>query len=403
MTKLSKFLGNLPLFGKGSHDLIDQLIAGQLPIIRGKWFYVDPYAGSATNSGDNFDNAVNSIALAYALCTDGAGDGIVVFSGGTSSAHTTSYLEAELAWAKSGITVVGVAAPISMFGRARIANKKNTTGSISTISFTADHTISDSAGGFLAAGFEAGQKIYVNTTSNTNDGVFVIDTVTATTITTTAGSAHVTTESAATAGATVITNYLVNLMTVSGNNNTFLNLHLYNGGNDTYEIGGLYVSGSRNAFVNCHFAGGVGAAAAATKYSLEIDAGQENLFRNCTIGSDTFDHANNADVELILNGTVARNRFENCEFIGFTSTGTAHGAVKSVSTSGGSPTVFKGCTFNYGLSASTPAAAHLVSGSVDRIILQDCAAYNVTAWGTYVRANMVAPAASAAGGLGTNA
>jgi len=193
------------------------------------------------------------------------------------------------------------------------------------------------------------------------------------------------------------------LILLSGANNRFYNVNFWNGGSNALEIGGFNITGSRNYFQNCHFVGGAGSAAAATKYSLKVDAGEENTFRNCAVGSDSFDHGNNADVELILNGVVKRNRFYDCEFIAYVSTGTAHGGVKSVGTSGGSPTLFKGCAFNYALSASTPAAVHLVSGSVDKVIFQDCAAIKAGGWGTYVYANMVAPAATAGGGLATTA
>jgi hypothetical protein len=202
-------------------------------------------------------------------------------------------------------------------------------------------------------------------------------------------------------GISSATSYNVNLITVSGTNNAFYNLQLWNGGTAAVEIGGLVVTGNRNSFDRCHITGGAGAAAAATKYSIKIDAGEENFFEACTIGTDTFDHGNNADVEVILNGVVKRNEFIDCEFRSFVSTGTAHGAVKSIGTSGGSPTFFRRCLFNSLLSATTPAAVHLVSGSVDKVGFADCSAFNFTAWGGYT--DMAATAASAAGGIATTA
>jgi len=232
-------------------ELNDNFDLTKLPLIRGTWYHVDPKAGSDNSDGSSFENALASLNAAYDLCTSGAGDGIIVYSGGTTAAHTTSYLGASIDWTKHAITVIGVAAPTGIFSRARIANVQHTTGSITTISFTADHTISDSAGGFLTAGFEAGQKIYVDATSNTNDGVFTISTVTATTITTTAGSTHVSTESAATAGATTIKSYCVDLIALSGNNNSFYNLNFYNGGALSYELSCITITGARNYFGKC--------------------------------------------------------------------------------------------------------------------------------------------------------
>jgi hypothetical protein len=97
-------------------------MAGGLPFIAGKWFFVDPKNGSASNDGLTPQTAVDSIVTAYGLCTDGAGDGIVHISQGTTTADTTSYLHAALAWTKSGITVYGVCAPTRFAQRARIAN-----------------------------------------------------------------------------------------------------------------------------------------------------------------------------------------------------------------------------------------------------------------------------------------
>ena len=148
---------------------------GALPQIRGTWFYVDPTSGANTNAGTSADNAVADIQTAYALCTSGAGDGIVLLSAGTTASGTTSYLTHPLLWTKHGITVFGAAAPVRMFGRARVATKDVTTGSITTISFTNSGTsdyISDSAGGFITAGFKVGDKIIVDSTSNTNDGTY---------------------------------------------------------------------------------------------------------------------------------------------------------------------------------------------------------------------------------------
>lgn len=73
--------------------------------------------------------------------------------------------------------------------------------SLTTIAFVNSNpdTITDSASGFLTAGFEPGQIIIVTTTSGTNDGVYTIASVAAGTITLIAADS-LTTENAATAG-----------------------------------------------------------------------------------------------------------------------------------------------------------------------------------------------------------
>lgn len=360
---------------------------GSLPLIRGIWYFVNPTGGSNTNSGLSIETAFADLPTAYAKAVDG--DGIALLSYGATSAATTSYCKQELLWTKNGITVVGVAAPVAMFCRARVANKTITT--TAALTAVANTSISRASGSFITDGWVAGMKFI----TNVDAAAITVDTVAALTITVTG---------TLTVGAhTSMTSVNVNLLTLSGINNRFHNVHFYNGGTNALELGGIIITGSRNAFTGCHIVGGVGSATAAGKFSLKIDAGEENTFRDCVIGSDSFAQGDNAASEILLNGVVKRNRFYDCEIIGMVSAGTAHGAVKSVSTSGGSPTLFKKCMFNYALSTTTPAAAHLSSGSVDKLIFQNCTAVKVTAWGTNVYADMVAAAASAAGGLATTA
>jgi hypothetical protein len=108
--------------------LQDLYVYSQLPPIRGEWFFVDPQNGVSTNDGKSSEKAFANITSAYAACTSGAGDGIVLLSSGTTTAHTTSYLEdgEEIDWTKHAITVIGISSGCRSFGRARIANKATT-------------------------------------------------------------------------------------------------------------------------------------------------------------------------------------------------------------------------------------------------------------------------------------
>jgi hypothetical protein len=130
-----------------------------LPKIRGKWFFVDPYAGLAANSGVSPDAPVDSIVTAYGLCTDLVGDGICIFSAGSTSAQTTSYLVQQLTWAKNGITVYGVDSEVGLGNRARIASKEIVTGPVTTISQQAN-SITRTTGSFLTDGWVVGMKGY---------------------------------------------------------------------------------------------------------------------------------------------------------------------------------------------------------------------------------------------------
>jgi len=365
-----------------------------LPMIRGTWQFVDPTSGAAGNDGTTPTTAT-TWAAARARMVDGAGDGICLLSRGTgTSSQTTSYLTAEDLWTLSGVTVFGACAPTKSYQRARIANKTVVTTAALTVEAADLKTITRAAGSFLTDGWVAGMKF---TCAGDQTTTHVVASVTALTLTATTNLV------ASAGGISSITSYNVNLMTISGTNNTFINVMFWNGGTDAKEIGGLVVSGARNAFINCHITGGAGAASAATKYSLKLSAAEEVAVYGGTIGSDTFDHGDHADSDILLSGQVARNYFEGVEVRARVSAGTAHGGVKSDTTTGGRGTEFKDCTFNFTTSVTVPAAVHIVSGAVDKILLKDCAVYNATGWGTDVWNNVIAPTAAAAGGIATTA
>jgi hypothetical protein len=315
----SKYKGIQP----ATRESLDALYnLGGLPFIRGTWYYVDKTSGASTNSGTSPENAFNNILTAYTACTDGAGDGIVIISRGSTSAATTSYLTAVIDWTKSGITTVGVAAPVRMFGRARIAN----------------------------------------------DGTSGLD--------------------------------LAYLVDVQGANNTFINIHAANFGTDAAAIGCWKDTGARNAYINCHFVGGLAAGAAATHRNLELNASEEATFINCTFGTDTVDRGNNASYDVLITGATARAHFEGCRFVSYVSTGTAHGAVKLDTTSGGRHCIFVDCTFD--CFATTQAAVFLTNGALEDVFVRRSSAY-YTAWGASgaVYVDMPTTAASAGGGLAT--
>lgn len=352
-------------------QLRDALAGVQLPVIRGNWYFVDPYG--ATYPADLPPGQVfTNILDAYNACVSGQGDGILVFSGGTSAAHTTSYLKYPLDWTKHNITVFGVCAPTRTYQRARISNLV-VTKTATTISYTADHTISDSGSGFVTAGFVAGQYLAItNADSNTNDFNVVaeggsadfikISSVTASTITTTSTSAHVTTEAAAAAGSVVLTSYDWYLIKVSGNNNSFYNLHLTQSDATAYALDALVVTGLRNYFYNVHAAIGLASAATVLARSLYLNAAEENTFVDCTFGTDTVDRGNNATYDIRIYGVVKRNVFQNCTTLKYVSTGTVAGAVMLDSTVGGHPTIFDNCKFTCN-NVTQLAKAVLLTGS----------------------------------------
>ena len=377
---------------------------GGLPTIRGDWYFVDPQSGAAGGSGDA-ENPVSSINYAYDLCTTGNGDGIVLLSSGTTSAATTSYIDEKITWSKHAITVVGAAAPTRMGGRARVANLTRTTGSITTLAFATTTTITDSASGFLTAGFEVGQTINIDSTSNLNDGQAIITAVTAGTITCAAST--FTPETAVAAGATVITSYVTNLITVSGSNNSFVNIHFGNFGANALEVGAIEVTGSRNYFGNCHFLGAGHATPAATTgaYDLKLNGAAECTFEGCTFGSDTIIRAA-ANGNIVYDGGCLRNRFYDCDIVSYSETA-GHGAINSIdATSMQGVDIFSRCRIiNWkpnGAGALTAAQIGTAPTS-GHFLFDSCSFFGYTAVGAsgavYVANSAVV--ASGAGGIST--
>lgn len=360
-----------------------------LPPIAGKWYFVDPYDGDNANPGDDVKLPVATLDSAYGLCTSGSGDGIVVYSRHTdTSSYTTTYLHKTLAWSKNDITVVGVSAPVGYFGRARITNVTHTTGAVTSISQTADHTISRANGSFLTDGFEAGDVIYLNTTSNTNDGSYTIATVTATTITTTSTSGHVSTQDTTSAGSTTIISYCAPLITITGTNNSFYNLHIANGGTIVQAIGGVSVQANRNYFKNCHIIGASNATAAAvatTQYDIEVGA-SETVFDDCYFGTNsTLWAAANAHIKLGRSTTaIGQNFFNRCHVISNSATA-GHGAiiVTDAATLGGW-NQFSDCTFVNWQSGAVTALTTAIIGATPNnvgILLNNCGMVGWAAWG----------------------
>jgi hypothetical protein len=80
------------------------------------------------------------------------------------------------------------------------------------------------------------------------------------------------------------------------------------------------VTGNYNTFMNVHFQG-IGNATAgddAAARSLVLTGAEENEFINCTIGLDTVTRGGAANASLELTGSCPRNKFINCDFPIFT-------------------------------------------------------------------------------------
>lgn len=208
------------------------------------------------------------------------------------------------------------------------------------------------------------------------------------------------------------------LIDITGSGCIFSNIYINQGVNDATSKVCVRVKGQRNAFINCHFTGINNATQdVAGAASLELGAGSaENIFKHCSIGSDTqVTRAQNSTELLFTAGAAStRNLFEDCLIYAYIS----NAGHRLVSISDGTAidrwNIFKNCLFitdslNRGVTATevflTPAG--IVQG---KIILQDCMMLTDGASGSgvwdasgaaVIWANMGAPTAAAAGGIAT--
>lgn len=100
----------------------------------GNWYFVDAVRGSDGNTGGAGD-PLQTITRAYALCTEGNNDVVVLVSAPTTAAPTTGTfrLSAQLDWAKSATHMVGMTAPTMIGQRARISTATGATTNIADL------------------------------------------------------------------------------------------------------------------------------------------------------------------------------------------------------------------------------------------------------------------------------
>lgn len=117
MTKLAN--DYVPALKYGAKILPQEILGGGLglPYV-GNIYYVDPSAGSDSNAGDAPDNALATVAAAYALCTSGNHDVVLINpTGGTGRTTETT----AITWAKRFTHLIGNAAPTMQDARAGIS------------------------------------------------------------------------------------------------------------------------------------------------------------------------------------------------------------------------------------------------------------------------------------------
>lgn len=373
-----------------------------LPVIRGRWMIVDPYA---TDRDYLFGAVVPDLQTGYDELKDERGDGLIVMSGGTStSAQTSTYLKKPMVWSKHDITVLGVEAG-GFFGRARITSKSISTSGVAC-TMTA-HTIVRASGSFISDNWIIGSTGYCASsggTSNANNtATFTVTKVEALTLTFTE---TFTVQTAAECGTVVLTAFYAPLITVSGENNHFLNLHVSSGIALASSLGGVSVQANRNKFSNCHIIGAGHATAAAvadTQFDLEL-AASECEFNGCYFGTNsTLYAAANGHIKLGKTTTqIGQNFFRGCHVISNSATA-GHGAIYVTDTATlGGWIFFEGCQFvNWQSGAKTALTTAIIGATPDNCGIYIDATSGMVGWAAWSANNDKFVTCGAAGAAGT--
>lgn len=181
------------------------------------------------------------------------------------------------------------------------------------------------------------------------------------------------------------TNSLSPFVTFSGQGCIVKNIQFYNPAAANYI--NVRVSNNRNYFENVHFAGIANATAGdnATGASLELYGGQENYFKNCTIGLDTITRtAANANLKISLGSdTVARNVFDDCIFPMMADADAPLFIKQGDSVGMDRWNLFRRCQFINAIGSTSTQqtdafSVHASPGGV--LILQDCLKVGATGW-----------------------
>jgi len=207
------------------------------------------------------------------------------------------------------------------------------------------------------------------------------------------------------------------LINITANGCSFKNLYISHGVADATSKVCVQVTGDRNYFENVHFAGiGDDLMDVDGACSLKLDGATENRFVNCAIGLDTKDAGSAAtNYGILFDTDSSKNVFDDCLIYRRIEHNTNHVLVAMADGTGmGAFTLFRNCIFLYCATnqtyhGTTVFGIPVVSSLSRKFILKNCVAVSGNAtpisWDSSSRgilwADMVAPAATAAGGLST--
>lgn len=209
---------------------------------------------------------------------------------------------------------------------------------------------------------------------------------------------------------TVTTFGSANMVEVTGNGCSFLNISIFGG----FSTGGASQitwknTGSRNYYGNCQIQGlmDAGSAQNAGSRSLLVTTGGENVFDRCIIGGDTVT-STVANASLELAGATPRNTFRDCMFPRMTSSATSLFVLGTGNACVDRTNTFENCSFVNAIASTstqmTVATSFTTASPGGLLLLKDCMLVGATKWGdanalanSYLNMPVVS---AAAGGLG---
>jgi hypothetical protein len=267
------------------------ITSGGAPFFTGNWYFCDAVNGSDGNPGSaNFP--VQTLSQAYSLTTSGHNDVVVIVSDGTTA--STQRISSTLTWAKNATHLIGMAPPVRIASRARIAPLTTATTNINPlVSVTGNDCMFANFSFFQGIGQASTDEKLIDITGQRNY-FGLIDF---------GGMGH-------TNGATRAGSYIIGLGDGCGEN-TFdtctvgLETVQRSGANSSVLVKGP--STQRNNFYNCQF---MMAASATSPLFLDLSAanclnGSSMTFRNCIFQNLTgISAASNPAVVATLNATV---------------------------------------------------------------------------------------------------
>ena len=187
---------------------------------------------------------------------------------------------------------------------------------------------------------------------------------------------------------------LANLIDVTGNNNRFMGVSLYNAG--TTGAGGMKVQGERNFFYNCHIMGGMGMTTPTVNdYDLLMDGAEDNTFVNCIFGNDTFDKTDVAGASIHFDNNCGTNIWKGCITLSYRAAVTsAPGAIKLIGAGDmfSRSQIFDNCLFiQYDEGAMTASTAAVIGTMPNNgfLIMKDSYIVGYADWAAVANARVI--------------